>query len=277
MITTPLNGAASSDTSGQRKIGPNAAEQAECRAAFALEYKEILDLANEQDSEGDAHSPDWFENGWPGMMPAQASSPGGSAERVQDFSFGSPTMTGYGGVSGPWSGDKSNDAGLAIGSPVGPMYRTSMSRLLSRDSTAQTPVDPARTNATSPLSEGRLDKSELVSWMDAHALGQSSHHCAMYCRMGMEAAGISTRDRPRSGDAGDYGPFLLRHGAQVVSADAYTPQVGDTVVFDKTEQHPYGHIEIFDGHQWVSDFRQHSFSPYRDASSTPPFTIYRLA
>ncbi len=30
-----------------------------------------------------------------------------------------------------------------------------------------------------------------------------------------------------------------------------------------------------DGQRWVSDFMQHSFSPYRDAASTPPLTIYR--
>jgi hypothetical protein len=113
--------------------------------------------------------------------------------------------------------------------------------------------------------------------MDAHALSQSSHHCAMFCRLGFEAAGLNTTDRPQSGDAADYGPFLLRHGAQAVSVDSYVPQVGDVVVFDKTDQHPYGHIETYDGHQWVSDFMQHSFSPYRDASGTPPFTIYRLA
>ena len=121
-----------------------------------------------------------------------------------------------------------------------------------------------------------LHKSQLAAWMDAHALTRSSHHCAMYCRLGMEAAGLSTQDRPRSGDAGDYGPFLLRHGAQVVAKGSYAPQVGDTVVFDKTVQHPNGHIEMYDGRRWVSDFMQHSFSPYRDAASTPPFTIYRL-
>jgi hypothetical protein len=93
----------------------------------------------------------------------------------------------------------------------------------------------------------------------------------------MEAAGLDTTDRPRSGDAGDYGPFLLRHGAKTISKDSYDPQVGDVVVFDKTSQHPFGHIEMYDGHRWVSDFLQHSLSPYRDPSSAPPFTIYRLA
>jgi hypothetical protein len=124
---------------------------------------------------------------------------------------------------------------------------------------------------------GVLNKGQLADWMDAHALARSSHHCAMFCRQGLQAAGLNTEDRPRSGDAGDYGPFLLRHGAHVVPLDGYTPQVGDTAVFDKTEQHPNGHIEMFDGRQWVSDFLQHNFSPYRDSASTPPFTIYRLS
>jgi hypothetical protein len=138
-------------------------------------------------------------------------------------------------------------------------------------------ANPSENLAPLPTSTDVLNKNQLIEWMDAHALSRSSHHCAMYCRLGLEAAGLSTGDRPQTGDAGDYGPFLLRHGAQVISQDSYSPQVGDTVVFDKTGQHPSGHIEIFDGRKWVSDFMQHSFSPYRDASSTPPFTIYRIA
>ncbi len=163
-----------------------------------------------------------------------------------------------------------------------PGYSSSMGRLTSQNRTAQ--IEPVPDNpSTLPVADRQpetsasgLHKNQLAAWMDAHALTRSSQHCAMYCRLGLEAAGLSTQDRPRSGDAGDYGPFLLRHGAQVVAADSYTPQLGDTVVFDKTAQHPYGHIEMYDGQRWVSDFMQHSFSPYRDYASTPPFTIYRL-
>jgi hypothetical protein len=134
-------------------------------------------------------------------------------------------------------------------------------------------VDP---DLTAPHLVAGLNREKLAGWMDAHALAYSSHHCALFCRLGMEAAGMSTADRPRSGDAADYGPFLLRHGAHVVALNLYTPQVGDTVIFDKTAQHPNGHMEMYDGRHWVSDFMQHRFSPYRDAASTPSFTIYRL-
>jgi hypothetical protein len=139
------------------------------------------------------------------------------------------------------------------------------------------PPSPNGNLASPANASDAFNKSELSDWMDAHALTRSSHHCAMYCRLGMEAAGLNTADRPQSGDAGDYGPFLLRHGAQTISPDSYIPQVGDVVVFDKTSQHPFGHIEMYDGHHWVSDFMQHNISPYRDANSAPPFTIYRLA
>jgi hypothetical protein len=97
-------------------------------------------------------------------------------------------------------------------------------------------------------------------------------------REAFEAAGISTADRPTSGAAGDYGPYLIRHGAQVVEAnESYRPKLGDTAVFERNSEHPFGHIEVFDGERWVSDFRQNGFSPYGDPATTPAFHVYRLS
>ena len=125
--------------------------------------------------------------------------------------------------------------------------------------------------------QGGFNKNRFVEWMHNNALSRSTHQCARYVRHALEAAGVSTSDRPSTGDAGDYGPYLLRHGAQAVNVDKeYVPKPGDTAVFAKTDQHPNGHIEVFDGEAWVSDFRQRSFSPYRDVASTPPVTVYRL-
>ncbi len=131
--------------------------------------------------------------------------------------------------------------------------------------------------ATSPEHRGGFSKNRLIEWMDKHAHLRSLHLCAMFFRRGMEAAGASTADRPVSGDAADYGPYLLGHGAKEVATESYQPQAGDTAVFGRSELHPAGHIEIFDGERWVSDFVQRGFSPYRDAGSTPSFKIYRLS
>ncbi|MGH9406013.1 MAG: hypothetical protein ACRD3D_09290 [Terriglobia bacterium] len=54
----------------------------------------------------------------------------------------------------------------------------------------------------------------------------------------------------------------------------YKPEKGDIVVFGGNKSHPYGHIEVYSGKGWVSDFKQHSMIPYR--SDVPSHTIYRF-
>jgi len=60
----------------------------------------------------------------------------------------------------------------------------------------------------------------------------------------------------------------------VVSPKGYKPLEGDVVVFSKTPYHKYGHIEMYNGKGWVSDFKQHSMVPF--FSQVPPHTIYRF-
>ena len=54
----------------------------------------------------------------------------------------------------------------------------------------------------------------------------------------------------------------------------YAPQRGDVVVFAGSDANPHGHIAIYDGGHWVSDFRQRNMSPYR--TGAPPSVIYRF-
>lgn len=122
---------------------------------------------------------------------------------------------------------------------------------------------------------GSSDIGRVISWLDSHAHLHSTHRCAASVREALEAAGIPAADHPA--DGGDYGPFLVRHGAQPVDLGSYEPQAGDIAVFDKTADHPFGHVQIFDGQHWVSDFVQNTFSPYRDQASTPPVTVYRMS
>jgi len=51
---------------------------------------------------------------------------------------------------------------------------------------------------------------------------------------------------------------------------------GDIVVIQKTTKNENGHIAIYNGNNWVSDFKQQGFWPsssYR--SENPPYKIYR--
>ena len=247
------------------------ANNEDSQATFTLLFETVLALSNEQCSGaeiGTFGTPFETEGDSDGFQSGDDSSKRGSL-----FSSGIGRLTARADAGSVLPTSDASSRGPEDGHAVGALILDSTGeRLRTSVQAAVLDCKPALPQSGS----GSLDTSLLSDWMDAHALTRSSHHCAMYYRLGMEAAGLDTGDRPHSGDAGDYGPFLLRHGARIVRQDSYIPQVGDVVVFNKTGQHPFGHIEMYDGHHWVSDFMQHSLSPYRDAANAPPFTIYRL-
>lgn len=117
-----------------------------------------------------------------------------------------------------------------------------------------------------------IDKQAIANYVTAHAEKTSQGLCARYCRLAFEAGGVDTTGHP--GDAKDYGPLLVRDGAVPLAPATYTPQLADVVVFDGSAAHPHGHIAIFNGTQWVSDFVQHNMSPY---IVPPPYHLYRFA
>jgi len=72
--------------------------------------------------------------------------------------------------------------------------------------------------------------------------------------------------------AADYRPYLVNWVFDSSDGNNYNPVKGDITVFNRSTKHPYGHIQMYNGHRWVSDFRQNNFSPYR---ITPSYRIYR--
>ena len=275
MFTGQLNWPTTFGTAGQPLSQNEASKPDESTTSFALAYASILEVSSEQDFETEASgdidntdSSDWLMNLRDSRNVDAAFNQVASTECRQTWQAGNVGETQQNIFSDYGIRDLRKDSGEQPFPGARHEIRSGLGivGVASADGSLEPPANSA----------GSFDKSLLANWMDTHALSRSSHHCAMYCRLGMEAGGLNTEDRPRSGDAGDYGPFLLRHGAQEVPQSSYNPQVGDVVIFDKTAEHPSGHIEMYDGHHWVSDFMQHSFSPYRDAESTPPFTIYRL-
>lgn len=102
------------------------------------------------------------------------------------------------------------------------------------------------------------------------ARGKSIGRCALYVRKALQAAGYKFTPNP---SAYQYAHGTLAGaGFTKISSNNYVPQVGDVVVFNRTSKNPHGHIQIYDGNQWVSDFRQNKFSPYRQHNG---YTIWR--
>lgn len=112
-----------------------------------------------------------------------------------------------------------------------------------------------------------------VDYLVSNAQASSTSSCAKAVRLALEAGGFSTEGRPNS--ACDYDTYLESRGFYKVSNVNYVPRKGDIVVHEATEGHPYGHIAMYSGTQWISDFVQRDMfggQAYRDAKN---YTIWR--
>jgi hypothetical protein len=129
--------------------------------------------------------------------------------------------------------------------------------------------------------KNNFDVEKAVSFLNKVTGDRSIGKCASYVRKSLEVGGINTNPHPIS--AKDYGPFLSRWGFTKIIVDKsqlenYKPLKGDIGVIQPYEGGSiHGHIQMFNGSIWVSDFKQKSdFWPgsgYR--KHKPDFEIYR--
>ncbi len=117
----------------------------------------------------------------------------------------------------------------------------------------------------------------------------SNKQCAEYVRTALNKGGFDVR---KTADAKDYGPELERVGFAIteiydgmhperLSADGYLlgykPTAGDvTIIQPYPTGNPSGHMTMYDGKRWISDFRQSTMyagDGYR--KKKPAYVIYR--
>jgi len=120
------------------------------------------------------------------------------------------------------------------------------------------------------------DKDKAITTLRAnapekqHSLGK----CAHYTRVAIEAGGVTLQHHT---SAKDYGSSLETVGFVKVPLSHYMRQAGDVGIVHSIKGHPHGHMAMFDGKIWISDFRQyHGLYPgnaYRKAK--PAYEIYR--
>ena len=118
----------------------------------------------------------------------------------------------------------------------------------------------------------RYDVKKATSCLRSRAKKQPAPpwECVEYTRRAIEAGGIELE---HAGHAKNYGVSLEKAGFRKLSASE-KPKAGDVVVFGAVGRHREGHIAMFDGTQWISDFLQPRFWPSRDYEGAS-FTIYR--
>jgi hypothetical protein len=113
---------------------------------------------------------------------------------------------------------------------------------------------------------------------NADSTGFGNGRCAYFVRQAFLAGGYAPATWPVH--AKDWGPWLSRAGFRPVQSDDLAklkPMKGDVAVIQATSHHKSGHIQGFDGQNWISDFVQRSgFWPGKEyREEQPDYVIYR--
>jgi len=115
-----------------------------------------------------------------------------------------------------------------------------------------------------------VDIDKAIVHLNTNAHLAAGGECAKYVRRALAAGGVVIDPHPFSAKA--YGPYLTRAGFSAVAADKYVPQKGDVVVIQNYKGGDInGHIAMYNGTQWVSDFKQ------RDIWAGPGYRINKPA
>lgn len=151
------------------------------------------------------------------------------------------------------------------------------------DETAENGTNTSASNATNgPVITTRAQK--LVEAINRGAYRDGSHSdCALKVREALDAAGYNNGVGMGHAytyldtDASGKNKLEARGFTEI---DANTPLLpGDIGVLNATKAHEYGHVQVWNGHQWVSDFFQNpgKDGPYRrEATGIAPGQTLRI-
>ena len=120
-----------------------------------------------------------------------------------------------------------------------------------------------------------FDVEKATKHLTENGQEKSTHCCAWYSMRALQEGGCPAIILP----AQWYRYFLPLVQFEEVPHDGYIPQKGDVVVFErpawrnwKRISQWWGHIAMYNGEQWISDFKQQTMNPYR---KPVPYRIYR--
>jgi type VI secretion system secreted protein VgrG len=123
------------------------------------------------------------------------------------------------------------------------------------------------------MGTSNLNIADAVKHLEDNAQSGSTAKCAKYVREALAAGGLNLTTYPLY--AKNYGATLIGVGFTALTTEA--PAKGDVAVIQNyTGGHIAGHICMYSGTQWISDFKQRDMwggPGYRKAQ--PAYVIYR--
>ena len=114
-----------------------------------------------------------------------------------------------------------------------------------------------------------FDIGSAVEYLQAHARNDSTGMCAKHVREAMQAGGLDVSGRP--GYGGGYATYLPQIGwRQIPNNSQLLPgDISVTLPFKNNTTHKYGHIAMWTGQRWISDFVQNGRDVYKSTGGTP--------
>ena len=116
--------------------------------------------------------------------------------------------------------------------------------------------------------------NKAVSHAEKHHCQKSHSCCAWFVMRAMQSGGCPMIILP----AWTYRDALPFYGYHEVASsmgnqmNGFHPQKGDVVGIENGKHSIWGHIAIYTGNCWISDFKQKTMSPYR---KPVPYKIFR--
>jgi hypothetical protein len=189
---------------------------------------------------------------------------------------------------GPWNSILSDESENVCLLAVSPQSLTTGSLSLNTAPGGSGGATPAGNDGSGGTVSNQTGRSGMniqgaTSYARSHALARSNAQCALYVRLAIGNGGGVQAFRYGRGHAYQLGPALTSAGFVQVYSGTYSAssenlaglRAGDVVVFQPVGGHPYGHVALFDGQQWISDFRQARMSSNAAHYQGGRFTIYR--
>ncbi len=140
-----------------------------------------------------------------------------------------------------------------------------------------------------PSNNRKFDKDGAIQHLQDNAKPSTTHWCARFVANAIEKGG-GLNIGPRPDFAKDFGLWLERGGFQEVASsirysnsvravfppDGYELRVGDVAVLQPYPPNTAGHMTMFDGQNWISDFVQRDmWGGSTSRNYRPSYKIYR--
>jgi|SRR5204863_6560725 len=119
---------------------------------------------------------------------------------------------------------------------------------------------------------------DSIDYLQQKTVGRkSTHDCAKFVREAIEAGGVKLN---KHHSAKNYKASLITAGFLSLGSAAGRYLPGDIIIIESSPGHPHGHIALYDGTKWISDFPQRNMLhmyPEQSArqSGMLNYTIYR--